>query len=350
MQSVWVHFRGLTPGNAAQDLRRLTDGRAVRIDVQATTRTEVAGRFEVASVDVARQLLEHTNYSMFNHGSVVPLSMGPEYLAGCKQVVLEGIPTLDGEERRLYEYCRRFGVVCALQADGSAGRVWMDSEDGAQGLVLSVKTGGYYGRRLQAYIEETGMEAIVVDSDNDDKRATAVPVPAPAPAPRVIGAARKSTGKRRRGLVRGSDRQGKVLRTETEHIQQRPDSSPPQPDEAQADASDHAHVRNIMDMTLWRAKAPFIYESIYRRVPEVADTDSRCCLSMAWCAGEQPGTLSCYLSQGNSLAASVARNWSNMGYTPDGASSTITMTAFDLPARRRAAGIRSLLGAFNSTE
>ncbi|KAJ2793178.1 hypothetical protein H4R21_005995 [Coemansia helicoidea] len=105
-----------------------------------------------------------------------------------------------------------------------------------------------------------------------------------------------------------------------------------------------------MDMTPWRAKAPFIYEFIYRRVPEVAAADSECCLSMAWCGGQQSGTLSCYLSQGNAPAAATVRDWMDAGVTSEDASSAITMTAFDLPARGQATNIMSLLSAFNSSE
>ncbi|KAJ2771511.1 hypothetical protein IWQ57_002180, partial [Coemansia nantahalensis] len=202
MQSVWVHFRGLAPGSAAQDLRTLTGGRAGRIDVQSTSRTEVVGRFEVASMDVALQVLEHANYAVVR-GSVVRLCMGPECLAGCTQVVIEGIPFLDDEETRLHDYCRQFGVVCGLRTDRGAARAWLDAEVAARNLVLSVKTVGYYGRRLQAYIEEAGADTVVVEVGSDNELA------GPETAPKTSGTARKSTGKRRRAAGQAAGRQGK---------------------------------------------------------------------------------------------------------------------------------------------
>ncbi|KAJ1731596.1 hypothetical protein LPJ61_002460 [Coemansia biformis] len=372
MKGVWVQFSGLTPGRAVQDLQRLAGGRVGRVEFQHSSRTEVAGRLEVASVDEARRVLESANYAVVN-GSVVRLSMGPEFLAGCRPVVLEGIPLREDEDTRLYEYCRRFGLVCGLQTEKGTARVWLDSEDGAQGLVNSIKTGGYYGMRPQAYIELTDPAAIVIEGEDSDsllidsvsRPGKALPRDGKPAAPAAAaaglsGSARKSTGKRRRDRGRPGGRQGKVLRTGPAHIQHpasasaRQSRSAPQQTGADGDGGERGgslkHVRNIMDMTPWRAKAPFIYDFIYRRAPEATADDDGCCLSMAWGQGQQPGTLNCYLSQGNLAAASTVRDWINVGQSFDDVSSAITMTTFDIPACGHSANIKSLLSAFNSSD
>ncbi|KAJ2782724.1 hypothetical protein H4R18_002098 [Coemansia javaensis] len=400
MAGAWVHFSGVPAGSDVHgDVQRLAGGRAVRIELGRAGRGgSVAGRFEVASAADARSVVEAGSYSAVG-GSTVRLWLGPELLAGCRQVVLEGIPPLAGGEVQLHEYCRRFGLVCKIHAEKGTARVWLDSEHGAHALVDSIKTGGFYGTRPQAYIAPTDSEVIVLDGDSDAGAATAArkprgaraaPQPPPPPPPaaeadasaeRRANAARKSTGKRRVAFNQPSGRQGKVLRVGASHIQHPPAPAPPpliaaplpppkvpllqdeaemeldsaemeldEPKAAAGGSGGIKHVRNIMDMTPWRAKAPFIYDFIYRRTPEQTGGSGDYCLSMAWCEAQQPGTVNCYLSLGNSTAATVVRDWVNIAHTSEDASSSITMSAFDIHRRGHAANIKSLLGAFNSSE
>ncbi|KAJ2393978.1 hypothetical protein GGI23_004869, partial [Coemansia sp. RSA 2559] len=110
-------------------------------------------------------------------------------------------------------------------------------------------------------------------------------------------------------------------------------------------------VTDFMKMEPWRAKAPFIYNFLYRQLPGAsAIEDGRHCLSMAWSPGSDDDTLDLYISQGNQPAVNTIRTWGK-DYNSNATSlSEIAMTSFQLPARGEMANICSLLNAFNSKE
>ncbi|KAJ2615968.1 hypothetical protein H4S08_001003 [Coemansia sp. RSA 1365] len=303
---------------------------------------------------------------------------------------------MEDEDVRLYKYCQSFGLVCKLETSGGTARVWMDLDLEAQNVVNSIRKVGYFGTQPQAYIESSESELIILDesnsSDADESSSNSMSVDSKSPkvlqknselrtsivAPTLasaavapsFGAARKSTSKRPGILHRADDRKGRLLKVGPTKIQHPPEKRPAAPfhsarhrhdlmsnstspgpsDDQDMLEDDQKHVRNILDMEEWRAKAPFIYEFIYRRVPEETACDEGCCLSMAWCIGEQNNSINCFLSQGNVPAASLVRDWLNLGLTSDEATSAITMTAFEIPRRGQMANIKSLLGAFNSNE
>ncbi|KAJ2081682.1 hypothetical protein H4R24_002143 [Coemansia sp. RSA 988] len=396
MGDVWLHFSGLRSGEVLQDLNYLSAGKARRIKVEHTSRTEVSGRFQVEGLETAKQILRNFNYTVIN-SNTVRLWLCDEYLKHCTLVVIEGIHHMEGEDGRLHKYCQEIGLVCKLETNGRTARVWMDQDMSAQSVVSSIRMAGYFGTQPQAYIEAAENELIILDDDDDssadesgskamavDSRPSNVLQTKSKPRTSIgastlalstagtpsTGAARKSTTKRPGIPRRADDRKGKVVRTGSTKIGNPPgrrpagrlqsarqrrnsisnSAIPMSIDDQSMLEDDQKYVRNILDMEEWRAKAPFIYEFIYRRVPEETACDDGCCLSMAWCIGEQNNTMNCFLSQGSVSAASLVRDWLSPGPASDEASSAITMTAFEIPKRGQMANIKSLLGAFNSNE
>ncbi|KAI9501317.1 hypothetical protein GGI25_004100 [Coemansia spiralis] len=107
-------------------------------------------------------------------------------------------------------------------------------------------------------------------------------------------------------------------------------------------------VQNFVDMESWRAKAPFIYNSIYRRVPERGTIkDGHHCLSMVWSLEQNRNVLSLYLSQGNMLAVRCVQSWRSDANSILGSKSEVTMSSFQIPARGMTANLGSLLNTFN---
>ncbi|KAJ2352675.1 hypothetical protein GGF43_003693 [Coemansia sp. RSA 2618] len=385
MDGVWIHFHGLPTGATREDVEYLASGLAHRIEFDRRGRRETSGRFYVQNIDGARHVLGSSNFTMLD-GHMVRLSMGLEYLSRCVKVAIRGVASsVSGEDMRLYEYCRRFGMVCKLEVMGAgAANVWFDTEDAAMNAVAAFNGQRSLGSGVQAYIDGVEREVIVLDDDESAmvidstsslgtdgviradrdlrtdqiqkrvlrKRIGRKSARAAAKAPpelngangangangsRKPSAARKSAGRRASGM-QGS-RRGTVVRAEPTHVQG-------------ANARGKRRwVRDVVDRQSWRQRAPFIYEFIYRRVPEPTAVDDGSCLSMAmsWSAGSGR-MVECFLSQGNVQAASLVQDWAQVRQTSDDVASAITQTTFDIPQRGQMANIKSLLGAFTSDE
>ncbi|KAJ1852187.1 hypothetical protein GGH12_002251 [Coemansia sp. RSA 1822] len=376
MDGVWIHFSGLASGATQQDVEYLTDGQTHRVEFDQRRARETSGRFLVATTSIAHSILQKSNYTMLD-GRVVRLSMNTLYLQNCSKLVIRGTTHSASEEMRLYEYCRSFGTVCALDSVGNVTNVWFDSEADAERAVAGINGG--FGMGVQAYIDSSERE--MVDSEERlggritaRKSARAGVANKRAARPKKITArksaragvtgesdavsesdptsesdarlkkiitARKSTGRGRRtqgpntNRIQGS-RQGTVVRTEPEHIQH-------------PSAGQRKRTSAMANLRAWRARAPFTYEFIYRRTPEVTAVDDGLCLSMAW--GNSRGRMvDCFLSQGNTQTASLVQSWAQVRQSSDDVASAITQTTFDLPQRGHMGGIKSLLSAFNSDE
>ncbi|KAJ2651496.1 hypothetical protein IWW40_001687 [Coemansia sp. RSA 1250] len=371
---VWMYFRGLPTEATTECLYFLTNELAEQIEIQRT-RKEACGRFQLSSIEDAKHILHCSNYAVMEN-CLVRLYMDHGYLSHCVKVVVQGMLATASEERRLYEHCRKFGTVCKLELDAKAANVWFDTKTAAQDLINTRKE---LGHNVQAYIDSTIGEVVVPDSSEiiDDepmvidssesainspqktssdpphallvkqkragrkstRAATKSKAESPGNSARSF-AARKTTSKRPRN-PKLMIRQGTVMRTDPMHISQ---------SDSEAPRRSRRRIRNTVDMRHWREKAPFIYEFIYRRAPELTADDDGCCLSMAWSTADSPGMVNCYLSQGNIQAASLIKEWSMVRQRSDDVSSVITMTTFDIPARGGMANVKSLLSAFNSED
>ncbi|KAJ2846489.1 hypothetical protein IWW36_004329 [Coemansia brasiliensis] len=376
---VWMYFRGLPAEATTECLYFLTNELAEQIEFTKRTRKEACGRFWLRSIEDAKQILHCSNYAVTDN-CLVRLYMDCRYLKSCVKVVVRGMLATTSEERRLYEHCRKFGTVCKLEFDAEAANIWFDTEMAAQDLVNTRKV---LGKSVQAYIDSTVQEIVIPDSneiidgepmfiDSSDsstdipKKALSGPKPAIQPLVRQKRVGRKSTrmpaaknkateslgnsahshSARKTASKRPRNpklmiRQGTVVRTDPMHISQ---------SDTEAPRRSRRRIRNMLDLRHWREKAPFIYEFIYRRVPELTADDDGCCLSMAWSTADSPGMVNCYLSQGNVQAASLIKEWSMVRQRSDDVSSVITMTTFDIPERGGMANIKSLLSAFNSED
>ncbi|KAJ2575366.1 GATOR complex protein wdr59 [Coemansia sp. RSA 1807] len=345
MEGVWIHFSGLASGATQQDVEYLTDGQTHCVEFDQRRARETSGRFLVATASIAHSILQKYNYTLLD-GCIVRLSMNTLFLQNCYKLVIRGTTHNASEEMRLYEYCRSFGTVCAVDSVGSETSVWFDCEMDAERAVAGINGG--FGMGVQAYIDSS--ERVVVDSEGEAKvarktgRKSARPVAASGDAgSKKASAARKSTGRRGNRMqgpntnrVQGS-RQGTVVRTEPEHIQH------PSAGRRKRTTATMANLR------AWRARAPFTYEFIYRRTPDVTAVDDGLCLSMAW--GNSRGRMvDCFLSQGNTQTSELVQSWAQVRQSSDDVASAITQTTFDLPQRGHMGGIKSLLSAFNSDE
>ncbi|KAJ2502314.1 GATOR complex protein wdr59 [Coemansia sp. RSA 1972] len=374
MDGVWIHFSGLASGATQQDVEYLTDEQTHCVEFDQRRARETSGRFLVANTSIAHSILQKSNYTLLD-GRVVRLSMNTLYLQKCSKLVIRGTTHSASEEMRLYEYCRSFGTVCAVDSVGSETSVWFNEEADAERAVAGINGG--FGMGVQAYIDSSE-RVMVVDSEGEAKvgrktgRKSARPsaangdgvVPKKASAarksarqsvankrvakPKEKVAARKSTGhgKLTQGPAtnhtQGSAtdymqglRQGTVVRTEPDHIQ-------------------HPYVgrrkrTTMANLRAWRARAPFTYEFIYRRTPDVTAVDDGLCLSMAW-SNSRGRMVNCFLSQGNTQTSELVQSWAQVRQSSDDVASAITQTTFDLPQRGHMGGIKSLLSAFNSDE
>ncbi|KAJ1841498.1 hypothetical protein LPJ70_004198, partial [Coemansia sp. RSA 2708] len=336
MDGVWIHFSGLAAGATGEDVEYVSGGLAQRIEIERQ-RDSASGRFWVASTDDAHHVLNSSNFMALD-GSTVRLRLGAAALGACTKVVMCGLAGgAQLNEQQVYEQSRRFGTVCRLEAGGGEVGVWLDSEAAALQLVASINDQRLAGLRVQAYIDSTETEVVVVDDSDSEARRPRRRTGRKSARAAGGGAARKSTGRRRAGA-----RQGTVERTEPAHIG----------DTAAKPAQRRSlrRVRTVMDAWQWRRRAPFVYEFLYRRAPQATEIDDGCSLSMAWGAGGAGGLVDCYMSQGNVQAATLARDWAQVRQSSDDVASAVTMTSFDLPARGRAASMRTLLAAFASEE
>ncbi|KAJ2549832.1 hypothetical protein EV175_004296 [Coemansia sp. RSA 1933] len=110
-------------------------------------------------------------------------------------------------------------------------------------------------------------------------------------------------------------------------------------------------IVDFMKMDSWRAKTPFIYNFLYRRLPDASTIEKgRHCLSMAWRPGSDRKMVDLYISQGNKAAVRTVRTWGKDCTSSAKSTSEIAMTSFQFPARGGLANVCSLLNAFNSKE
>ncbi|KAJ2795869.1 hypothetical protein H4R20_005730, partial [Coemansia guatemalensis] len=103
MDDVWLHFSGLQSDEILQDLNYLSAGNAKRVEVDHQSRSEVSGRFQVEGLEAAKLILQNSNYAVIN-SNTVRLWLCDEYLKDCRQVVIEGIYHMEGEDARLHKY------------------------------------------------------------------------------------------------------------------------------------------------------------------------------------------------------------------------------------------------------
>ncbi|KAI8320172.1 hypothetical protein GQ54DRAFT_264080 [Martensiomyces pterosporus] len=406
MSGTWLHLRGLPPDTAPDDIKKLACSYAIAVKVESVSAAEARGKCLVSSMAKARHILRISNYTKLPGGYTAKISLGPEDLKHCKQIVVPELSTGVTEDD-LHLFCKKYGLVCSINvSSGRKATVWFrtqaEANDAAKHLRMSKLWGG--GRAVYVGDSDSSSDVIMLDAANTPSAHAAVPVAdrrgaslvgketvqappenasngstAPAePSPHSgmrpsMGVARKSTGGRSSLLSRRlADRKGVVVSMSHGHIGNAKNGgvetgTTPKP------ASPAAHnngaspvlgkhktakrpryhqskrVRDIFNMDEWRAKAPFIYEFIYRQLPDVTSGLENS-LSMTWCTNKQTNMLEMYSSQGNSTALQVVNGQEVAKRGAEDARSTITMSSFDVPPRGSASNMLSTLDAFNSNE
>ncbi|KAJ2662547.1 GATOR complex protein wdr59 [Coemansia sp. RSA 1200] len=378
-------------------------------------------------------------------GSVVKLCMTREDLVKYKQIVIRGTTVDRNTEEKLFQHCKRYGMVCGIRLEDKDARVWFETREAAESALNNLGNSELYsGMRLEHVTgssshasDNAPMEVIVLDkrndnggggggnsavytiSDSSDSDASMISVDMLRPSDpltsfhkkinsastplleasstssvhsasrspggseshsqmasgqlRKGNVARKSTGgrppaqKQRLAASRGQSKKiqirngpNGVHRYSSGESDAITDDPTQQPESSFHSGSENGSldtesesmvVTDFFKMEPWRAKAPFIYNFIYRRLPGAsAIEDGRHCLSMAWKTGSAGNMLDLFVSQGNRPAVNAIRSWGKDYNASTASRSEIALTSFQIPTRGSLANACSLLNAFNLKE